>query len=92
VAARDAPCGCELARGVILQAGTNACPPHRGGSAFPQLPPRAQCTRHRRPQPAALVALLRPLGARLAAPRGAADARESAGGPPREAPRRGAGW
>jgi hypothetical protein len=61
-------------------------------AAFPSLPTREPCNRHVRPQHTALVACFLPLVRLLAAPRCAYAARESSGGPTRDAKRRGAGW
>jgi hypothetical protein len=60
--------------------------------AFPRWPTRAQFNRPLRPQQSALVACFRPLVQRVAAQQCGDAALESAGGPPRDAQRRGPGW
>jgi hypothetical protein len=60
-------------------------------AALPQWPTREQCNRQMRQQHAALVAFFRHLVQRLAAQHCASEALDSAGGPTREAKRRGAG-
>jgi len=65
--------------------------PRQLRAACPQLPPREQDKRQGRQPPLALGAFLLSLVHLLAAQRGASEARASAGGPTRDAQRRGAG-
>jgi hypothetical protein len=78
--------GCGSERGFSRSA------QHHLRGAFPQVPTREQCTRQMRQQHAAVVAFFLHLGQLLAAQRCASEARDSAGVPPRDATRRGAGW
>jgi hypothetical protein len=77
------PCGRE-------RGGYRSAPRHRR-AAFPPRPPREQSHRQRRPQHDALGAFLLQLVQGLGAPPSPSDALGSAGVPPRDAPRRGAG-
>ena len=61
-------------------------------AAFPSLPAREQYNRQVRQQQAALVAFFLSLVQLLGAQRCAYEALDSAGVPPRDAKRRGAGW
>ena len=78
--------GCGRARGFYRAA------PRPLWAALPSLPPREHYKRQGRQQQATLVAFLLSLVQLLGAQRCAYEALESAGVPPRDAPRRGAGW